>query len=104
MTKFLILLYWIAILFYITQYTKTANAATVWTKQEGIYELYISGGSTKRYLKIVLPQSLQCKPCPKCANNKWGGTEILPKLPNSKCLVTYDAAVINEEGIIGCAF
>ena len=104
MTKFLILLYWIAILFYMTQCAKPAHAATVWTKQDGIYELYKSSAGTKRYLKIVLPDSLQCKPCPKCASNKWGGTEILPKLPNSSCLVTYDAAVVSDEGITGCAF
>ena len=104
MTKLLILLWWVTLVFYLSLFEKTAQAAAIWTKQDGIYELYKSSAGTKRYLKIVLPQSIECKPCPRCASNKWGGTEILPKPHNSSCLVTYDAAVISNDGIIGCAF
>lgn len=35
-----------------------------------------------------------CKECAKCANNRFGGTETYPKLPNGNCFANYDATVV----------
>ena len=94
------------------------EAATTWTESGRVYKLEVSPAGAKRYrlftlpapvvcsAPVVCPAPIQCPvkpPCPRCATGQFGGTEIIPKLPNGCGYAVYDTSTIDPEtGNIVC--
>ena len=88
------------------------EAATTWTDTGKFYKEQVSPAGAKRHRLFTLPAPVVCPaplpcpvkpPCPRCATGQFGGTEIIPKLPNGCGYAVYDTSTIDPEtGNIVC--
>lgn len=99
MTKFILKV--VGLFFLLT----SAAHAVVWTKTGTCYLQEVNENKVYQYTPYSC--SLLGTPVLKCATNKWGGTQILPLLPNGTCMVNvcaiYDATIVTINGEQKCS-
>lgn len=82
----------------------SAHAVT-WVKTGTCYLQEVNENKVYQYTPYSC--SLPVIAAPKCATNKWGGTQIIPPLPNGTCMVNicavYDATIVTINGEQKCS-